>query len=187
MLTRNVRSAVGKSLRLFGEPTTSSASVDVAKNLEQLKHGPHLDRITKSQARECLMAASNLENPSKEIYHKLERILKKQLERNELTSRTAALTALAAYKLGLYGHAERILKRATLCPSIMRRSLSVLILSGKGELDKALDQLEAVLCEDDALFNSWNSSISEEALDILCATIKERDDTQKQVKYLSKK
>lgn len=46
----------------------------------------------------------------------------------------------------------------------MRRSLAVLILSGKGELDKALDQLEAVLCEDDVLFNSWNASISEEAV-----------------------
>ena len=69
------------------------------EKIELLQIVDSLSRITKSQARECLMAASNLENPSKEVYHKLERILKKQIERNELTSRTAALTAMAAYKL----------------------------------------------------------------------------------------
>ncbi|VDN30834.1 unnamed protein product [Cylicostephanus goldi] len=66
-------------------------------------------------------------------------------------------------------------------PPIIRRSLSVNVLVKEGLLDEAIDEMEDCLQEEDAVFNSENSCISDEALDTLCNSIKEREDTQRQM------
>ncbi|RCN26170.1 hypothetical protein ANCCAN_28109 [Ancylostoma caninum] len=73
---------------------------------------------------------------------------------------------LSTYLQGKVPEAHEMLSRVTMSPAIIRRSLLVNVLVNEGRIDDALDEVEGCLQEDDVIFNSENSCISDEAVRI---------------------
>ncbi|PIO77299.1 ribosomal protein L22 [Teladorsagia circumcincta] len=140
-----------------------------------------LARSSKQQSRECELAVAFYKEGKRGGLKKLMKIVTKQKEMSEATSRSAVFAAALALKLDKIPEAHEMMSYATMTPAVIRRSLLITILATEGRLDDALDEMEKCLQEEDVVFNSENSCISDEALDKLCHCIKERDDTQKQM------
>lgn len=168
-------------LLLIGMRTEGSSVISTAKN-EVIKVSGKLQRSAKEESRECELAAAFYKEGKRSSFRKLTKIITKQKNVSEATSRSAAFAAALALKLGKVQEAHRMLSHVTMSPPVIRRSLVVSVLTNEGRLDDALDEVEKCLHEEDVVFNSENSCISNEALDQLCNAIKERKDTQKQMK-----
>ncbi|KAE9420477.1 hypothetical protein Angca_002069, partial [Angiostrongylus cantonensis] len=159
----------------------SSSVVSTGKNAVVKVNGK-LQRSSKEQSRECELAAAFYKEGKRRGFRKLMKIITKQKNVSEVTSRSAAFAAALALKLGKVQEAHQMLSYVTMSPPVIRRSLVISVLTTEGRLDDALDELEKCLHEEDVIFNSENSCVSNEALDKLCNAIKERTDTQKQMK-----
>ncbi|KAK6729636.1 hypothetical protein RB195_006591 [Necator americanus] len=159
----------------------TSASLVPGGTNEVVKVSGKLARSSKEQCRECELAAAFYKEGKRSGLRKLMKIVTKKKEVSEATSRCAAFAAALALKLGKVPEASEMISHVTMSPPVIRRSLLVNILVKEGRLDDALDEMERCLQEEDLIFNSENSSISEESLDTLCNSIKERTDTQKQM------
>ncbi|KAJ1350943.1 hypothetical protein KIN20_006873 [Parelaphostrongylus tenuis] len=168
-------------LLLIGMRTEGSSVMSTAKN-EVVRVSGKLNRNAKEQSRECELAAAFYKEGTRSGFRKLAKLITKQKNVSEVTSRSAAFAAALALKLGKVQEAHQMLSHVTMSPPVIRRSLVVSVLTNEGRLDDALDEVEKCLHEEDIVFNSENSCISNEALDQLCNAIKERTDTQKQMK-----
>ncbi|KAL6730494.1 hypothetical protein Aduo_001467 [Ancylostoma duodenale] len=166
---------------VVGVRFASSCSVVPSGTHEVVQVQGKLGRSSKQQCRECDLAAAFYKEGKRSGLRKLMKIVTKQRDASEATSRCAAFAAALALKLGKVPEAHEMLSHVTMSPAIIRRSLLVNALVNEGRLDDALDEVEECLQEDDIIFNSENSCISEEALDTLYNSIKERTDTQKQM------
>ncbi|VDL79350.1 unnamed protein product [Nippostrongylus brasiliensis] len=156
--------------------STSASTADAV-----VKRSGKVPRSVKEQERECGLAAAFFKEGKRSSLRKLMKIVAKQKESNELTGRSAAFAAALAIKLGKYSEAHSMLTYASATPAVIRSSLLVKLLSSEARFDDALDEVENCLQNEDELFNTANSSISNEALDDLCNAIRARDDTQKQM------
>ncbi|KJH45297.1 hypothetical protein DICVIV_08673 [Dictyocaulus viviparus] len=161
---------------------TEGSSVIKAKENEVVKIYGKLQRTTKEESRECELAAAFYKKGTGSGFRKLVKIVTKQKNKNEATSRSAAFAVALALKLNKVQEAHRMLSYVTMSPPIIKRSLVIRTLTIEGRLDDALDEMEDCLQEEEKIFNSENSCISNEALDKLCDAIKARTDTQKQMR-----
>lgn len=159
----------------------ASSSVASKAEIALVPKSGRLARSSKEQVRECELAASFYKEGKRSGFRKLAKIVARQKERSEATSRAAAFATALALKLNKPLEAHDMLSYATMSPAVIRRSLLVNILTFEGRIDDALDEIEKCLQEEDVVFNSENACISDEALDKLCHAIKARDDTHIQM------
>ncbi|RCN26129.1 hypothetical protein ANCCAN_28151 [Ancylostoma caninum] len=151
---------------VVGARLASSCSVVPSGTHEVVQVQGKLGRSSKQQCRECDLAAAFYKEGKRSGLRKLMKIVTKQREASEATSRCAAFAAALALKLGKVPEAHEMLSRVTMSPAIIRRSLLVNVLVNEGRIDDALDEVEGCLQEDDVIFNSENSCISDEAVRI---------------------
>nr|CDJ81268.1 Protein Y48G8AL.7 [Haemonchus contortus] len=171
----------GRAFLMLGRQAGTSALVSTAGENTVIQASGKLARSSKQQSRECELAAAFYKEGKRGSLRKLMKIVTKQKETSEATSRSAAFAAALALKLDKLPEAHEMMSYVTMTPAVIRRSLLVTILATEDRLDEALDEMEKCLQEEDVVFHSENSCISDEALDKLCYAIKKRDDTQKQM------
>ncbi|WKX92476.1 hypothetical protein Q1695_010476 [Nippostrongylus brasiliensis] len=138
--------------------STSASTADAV-----VKRSGKVPRSVKEQERECGLAAAFFKEGKRSSLRKLMKIVAKQKESNELTGRSAAFAAALAIKLGKYSEAHSMLTYASATPAVICSSLLVKLLSSEARFDDALDEVENCLQNEDELFNTANSSISNEA------------------------
>lgn len=164
-----------KSITVFGRVGTA------AEHLEDLK-SVKLDRLTKEEARKCILAASFYEKPSTSGLEKIKTMVAKNTEPSELTARIAAFGAATALKLNNFKDADSMLRSADLCPSIIFDSLRINSLAGQDRIHEALDVLEGVLLHEEHHFRTENYSVCEESLDKIHQAIKDREESSMEMK-----
>uniref|UniRef100_A0A0K0D9F1 TPR_REGION domain-containing protein n=1 Tax=Angiostrongylus cantonensis TaxID=6313 RepID=A0A0K0D9F1_ANGCA len=86
---------------------------------------------------------------------------------------------------GKVQEAHQMLSYVTMSPPVIRRSLVISVLTTEGRLDDALDELEKCLHEEDVIFNSENSCVSNEAVRLRCLH-KDRTKTMKRFRALQR-
>ncbi|KHJ94772.1 hypothetical protein OESDEN_05293 [Oesophagostomum dentatum] len=171
-----------RTLCTNGMRASSSCSIMPSDTSTVVQVVGKLGRSSKQQCREVDLAAAFYKEGKRSSLKKLMKIVTKQKDMNEASSRCAAFAAALAVKVGKFSEAHEMIEHAPMTPPVIRRSLLINILTSEGRLDDAIDEMEKCLQEEDSVFNSDNSCISDEALDTLCNAIKAKDDTHQQMK-----
>ncbi|CAI4226123.1 unnamed protein product [Auanema sp. JU1783] len=160
--------------------------MQVARFCSVASTSTNLPRTVRSCVRELALARQFVDEGSKTSLKKLVKVSLKQKESNELTSRVAALGAFLALKHDRLDDARQCLKKVTSSPPIVKSSLDVMYLVKMKEVNEALDILDDVLNTEQQIFNTENSSITDDALDCLHAEITKSKDTTDQMRRFRK-
>ncbi|KAK6053939.1 hypothetical protein COOONC_08554 [Cooperia oncophora] len=138
----------GRVLLSLGTRSAGTAIVATAAENAVVQTSGKLARSSKEQSRECELAAAFYREGKRSGLRKLMKIVTKQKEVTEATSRAAAFAAALALKLEKPSEAHDMLSHATMTPAVIRRSLLVIILAAEGRLDEAIDEVEKCLQEE---------------------------------------